>query len=73
MQKIDATAPHEIMLVVDAGTGQNAINQVQVCITRLTFLSSSIKLLLLCKRPAVSAINTSIPLARALSKKLCWW
>ena len=29
MQKIDATAPHEIMLVVDAGTGQNAINQVQ--------------------------------------------
>jgi hypothetical protein len=23
------TAPHEIMLVVDAGTGQNAINQVQ--------------------------------------------
>lgn len=30
MQKIDATAPHEIMLVVDAGTGQNAINQVQL-------------------------------------------
>ena len=30
MQKIDATAPHEIMLVVDAGTGQNAINQVQM-------------------------------------------
>lgn len=29
MQKIDATAPHEIMLVVDAGTGQNAISQVQ--------------------------------------------
>ena len=29
MQKIDGTAPHEIMLVVDAGTGQNAINQVQ--------------------------------------------
>jgi fused signal recognition particle receptor len=29
MQKIDATAPHEIMLVVDAGTGQNAVNQVQ--------------------------------------------
>jgi len=29
MQKIDATSPHEIMLVVDAGTGQNAINQVQ--------------------------------------------
>lgn len=30
MQKIDATAPHEIMLVVDAGTGQNAINQVEM-------------------------------------------
>ncbi len=29
MQKIDATAPHEVMLVVDAGTGQNAINQVE--------------------------------------------
>ena len=30
MQKIDATAPHEVMLVVDAGTGQNAINQVEM-------------------------------------------
>lgn len=29
MQKIDPTAPHEIMLVVDAGTGQNALLQVQ--------------------------------------------
>ncbi len=26
-QKLDPTAPHEIMLVVDAGTGQNALNQ----------------------------------------------
>ncbi len=25
--KIDETAPHEVMLVVDAGTGQNALNQ----------------------------------------------
>jgi fused signal recognition particle receptor len=25
--KIDASAPHETMLVVDAGTGQNALNQ----------------------------------------------
>jgi fused signal recognition particle receptor len=25
--KVDATAPHEVMLVVDAGTGQNALNQ----------------------------------------------
>lgn len=27
MAKVDATAPHEIMLVIDAGTGQNALNQ----------------------------------------------
>jgi fused signal recognition particle receptor len=25
--KLDATAPHEVLLVVDAGTGQNALNQ----------------------------------------------
>ncbi|MCC2638990.1 MAG: ftsY [Moraxellaceae bacterium] len=29
IRKIDPTAPHEIMLVVDAGTGQNALTQVQ--------------------------------------------
>lgn len=29
IRKIDPTAPHEIMLVVDAGTGQNALSQVQ--------------------------------------------
>ena len=27
MKKLDPTAPHEVMLVLDAGTGQNAINQ----------------------------------------------
>ncbi|MCP3673114.1 MAG: signal recognition particle-docking protein FtsY [Gammaproteobacteria bacterium] len=27
MGKIDADAPHEVMLILDAGTGQNAINQ----------------------------------------------
>jgi len=27
MGKLDAAAPHEVMLVVDAGTGQNALNQ----------------------------------------------
>ncbi|MFG6668375.1 signal recognition particle-docking protein FtsY [Halomonas sp. HNIBRBA4712] len=27
MQKIDESAPHEVMLVLDAGTGQNAISQ----------------------------------------------
>jgi len=27
MAKLDANAPHEVMLVVDAGTGQNALNQ----------------------------------------------
>ena len=29
MSKLDPQAPHEIMLVVDAGTGQNAISQAQ--------------------------------------------
>ena len=29
MSKLDARAPHEVMLVVDAGTGQNALNQAQ--------------------------------------------
>ena len=27
MAKLDSSAPHEVMLVVDAGTGQNALNQ----------------------------------------------
>jgi fused signal recognition particle receptor len=27
MKKIDPDAPHEVLLVVDAGTGQNAVNQ----------------------------------------------
>jgi fused signal recognition particle receptor len=27
MKKIDPGAPHEVLLVVDAGTGQNALNQ----------------------------------------------
>lgn len=27
--KLDASAPHEVMLVVDAGTGQNALNQAE--------------------------------------------
>jgi fused signal recognition particle receptor len=29
MSKLDSKAPHEVMLVVDAGTGQNALNQAQ--------------------------------------------
>lgn len=29
MKKIDPQAPHEVMLVIDAGNGQNAINQAQ--------------------------------------------
>ena len=29
MTKLDANAPHEIMLVLDAGTGQNALSQAQ--------------------------------------------
>ncbi|SFR62925.1 signal recognition particle-docking protein FtsY [Marinobacter daqiaonensis] len=30
MKKLDHTAPHEVMLVLDAGTGQNALSQAQV-------------------------------------------
>ncbi|WP_375056727.1 signal recognition particle-docking protein FtsY [Zobellella sp. DQSA1] len=30
MQKVDATAPHEIMLTLDAGTGQNALSQAKI-------------------------------------------
>lgn len=30
MQKLDPSAPHEVMLVLDAGTGQNAISQAQI-------------------------------------------
>jgi len=29
MGKIDQAAPHEVMLVLDAGTGQNALNQAE--------------------------------------------
>ncbi len=41
MGKLDAKAPHEVMLVLDAGTGQNAINQAEqfnqsVAVTGLT-------------------------------------
>ena len=42
MRKKDVTAPHEIMLTIDAGTGQNAISQVKlfheaVGLTGITF------------------------------------
>ena len=30
MKKVDPAAPHEIMLTVDAGTGQNAISQAKL-------------------------------------------
>lgn len=29
MAKLDSTAPHEVLLVLDAGTGQNALNQAE--------------------------------------------
>ena len=29
MSKLDVTAPHEVLLVLDAGTGQNAVNQAE--------------------------------------------
>ena len=30
MKKIDANAPHEVMLTLDAGTGQNALSQARI-------------------------------------------
>jgi fused signal recognition particle receptor len=30
MRRLDETAPHEVLLVVDAGTGQNAISQAKL-------------------------------------------
>ena len=30
LRKIDASAPHQVLLVLDATTGQNALNQVEV-------------------------------------------
>jgi len=30
MKKVDETAPHEVLLVLDAGTGQNAISQTKI-------------------------------------------
>jgi fused signal recognition particle receptor len=30
LKKVDATAPHDVVLVLDATTGQNAVNQVEV-------------------------------------------
>src|SRR5690606_15485724 len=29
MAKLDVSAPHEVLLVLDAGTGQNAVNQTE--------------------------------------------
>ncbi|NIO42513.1 MAG: signal recognition particle-docking protein FtsY, partial [Burkholderiales bacterium] len=33
-RKLDATAPHDVLLVLDATTGQNALSQVDVFRTR---------------------------------------
>jgi fused signal recognition particle receptor len=45
MTKLDPTAPHEVLLVVDAGNGQNALRQAEefnqalgatgICVTKL--------------------------------------
>lgn len=29
MQKLDVSIPHEVMLILDAGTGQNAVHQAE--------------------------------------------
>jgi fused signal recognition particle receptor len=30
MGKVDETAPHEVLLILDAGTGQNALSQTKI-------------------------------------------
>lgn len=42
MKKADETAPHETMIVLDAGTGQNAINQVQVFLEAVNLTGISV-------------------------------
>jgi fused signal recognition particle receptor len=60
MAKLDESAPHEVLLVLDAGTGQNAINQMQqfhdavnvtgVALTKLDGTAKGGIIFSLCKR-----------------------
>ncbi len=60
MAKLDETAPHEVLLVLDAGTGQNALNQMQqfqdavdvtgVALTKLDGTAKGGIIFSLCKR-----------------------
>lgn len=60
MAKLDGSAPHEVLLVLDAGTGQNALNQMQqfqeavtvtgVALTKLDGTAKGGIIFSLCKR-----------------------
>ena len=58
--KLDASAPHEVLLVLDAGTGQNAVSQMQqfhkdigvtgIALTKLDGTAKGSIIFALCKR-----------------------
>ena len=63
LSKIDSTAPHEVILVLDASTGQNAISQVNVFDEALGLTG-----LVLTKLDGSAKAGFLFPLARQLSE-----
>ena len=63
LSKIDSTAPHEVILVLDASTGQNAIRQVNVFDEALGLTG-----LVLTKLDGSAKAGFLFPLARQLSE-----
>jgi fused signal recognition particle receptor len=63
IQKIDPAAPHEVLLVLDANTGQNAVSQVKVFDDALNVTGLVItKLDGTAKGGAIAAIATARPI-----------
>ena len=63
LSKIDSTAPHEVILVLDASTGQNAISQVNLFDESLGLTG-----LVLTKLDGSAKAGFLFPLARQLSE-----
>ena len=63
LSKIDSTAPHEVILVLDASTGQNAITQVNVFDDALGLTG-----LVLTKLDGSAKAGFLFPLARQLTE-----
>lgn len=77
MKKIDPEAPHEVMLVVDAGNGQNALNQavefhnaVGLTGITLTKLDGTAKGGIILRSPTVSAYRYALS-ASARASRTC--